>query len=383
MSTKTLKSADTELLSALVKNQSLQIKEISVEGFERVLHIVDKKAGLNAIIAIHNTQLGPALGGTRIHPYASFEDALSDACRLAEGMTFKASVSEVGFGGGKSVIIADPKKDKTPELLKSFGAAVDLLGGSYICAEDAGSTTADMHIIRQSTKYVVGLAHSKSSGDPSPFTTWGVLRGIQSVAKRLYGSDSLEGKKIAIQGLGSVGGRLAELLFWQGAQLILSDIDQEKTATLAARYNAKAVAPSEILSVECDILAPCAMGAVINDTTLPKLRCKAIAGAANNQLLSSVHADKLKAMGILYAPDFVINAGGLLNVAAELDDDGYSPTGPRYKIHHIYDTLLAIYDIAERNGESTYKAALSLAEYRLKYSIGKRTFPPVFHHNPE
>lgn len=380
MTTKTLKNPETQLLSELL---SLKMEDLSVAGFERVIKVTDAKSGLTAIIALHDTRLGPALGGTRIYPYASFDEALTDACRLAEGMTYKSAVAEVGCGGGKSVIIADPKKDKTPALLQAFGAAVNRLAGDYIAAEDAGSTTADIAQIRKSTQYVVGLAHAKSSGDPSPFTAWGVLRGVQSVVKQLYKTDSLEGKKVAIQGLGNVGSRLAELLFWQGAELILSDIDPIKTQALAAKYNAKAVSPDEILSVECDVLSPCAMGAILNDKTLPKLRCRAIAGAANNQLHSDVHADRLKTMGILYAPDFVINAGGLLNVAAEIDDDGYSPTGPRYKTNRIYDTLLAIYEIADRNQESTHKAALSLAEYRLKHLIGKRTSPPVFHHNAE
>lgn len=383
MATKTLKTPETKILSALLEQTKLQIETIPVEGFERVLKITEKNSKLTAIIAIHDTRLGPALGGTRIQPYASFDAALTDACRLAKGMTYKSAVAEVGFGGGKSVIIADPRKEKSPELLMAFGAAIEELAGSYIAAEDAGSTTADIAIIRRKTKYVVGLAHAKSSGDPSPFTAWGVLRGIKSVVKRLYNTDSLEGRKIAIQGLGNVGSRLAELLFWEGAHLIVSDIDPVKTQAIAAKYQAKPVSSDEILSAECDILSPCALGGILNDITIPKLRCKGIAGATNNQLLHDSHADKLRARGILYAPDFVINAGGLLNVAAELDDDGYSPVSPRYKTHHIYDTLLAIYEIAERNQESTHKAALALADYRLKYLIGKRTFPPVFHHNHE
>lgn len=372
-------------LGALVREsqKSLQFENISIKGYERVVKVTDPKAGLTAIIAIHSTTLGPALGGIRIQPYPSFEAALEDALRLSKGMTYKAAVSEVGFGGGKSVIIADPKTQKTPELLKAFGAAVERLGGMYICAEDMGCTTEDVRIIRQATKYVVGLADAKSSGDPGPFTAWGTFRGIQSVVKRLYNTDSLQGRKIAVQGLGNVGKCLIDFLFWAGAELTISDIDTAKAAALGAKYNAKVVPANQILKVDCDVLAPCAAGGIINDQTVSELRCKAIAGCANNQLLRDSHAIALKERGILYAPDFVINAGGLLNVAEELEDAGYTPTASRYKAHHIYDVLLAIYEIAEKNNESTHMAALSLADYRIKYGIGKRVIPPTFHHSAE
>lgn len=358
----------------------LKFEKIPVEGYEQVIKVTDPSAQLTGIIAIHNTQLGPALGGIRIQPYPTFEAALEDALRLSKGMTYKSAVAQVGFGGGKSVIIADPKKQKTPELLKAFAEAVEELAGLYICAEDMGCTTEDVKFIRKTTKYVVGLPHEKSSGDPGPYTAWGTFRGIQSVAKKLYDTDSLEGRTVAVQGLGNVGGYLLDYLFWAGANLIIADMDQAKAEKYAAKYNAKIVSPSEILSVECDILAPCAAGGIINEKTIPELRCKAIAGSANNQLLRDTDADTLKAKGILYAPDFVINAGGLLNVAAELEAEGYIPTNSRYKVHHIYDTLLAIYEIADKNRESTHVAALSLADYRIKHGIGKRLAPPTFHH---
>ena len=363
--------------------KTLQLERILVKGYERVIKVTDPSVGLNAIIAIHNTALGPALGGTRIRPYPTEQAALEDALRLAKGMTYKSAVAEVGFGGGKSVIIADPKTQKTPELLAAFGRAVEKLEGLYICAEDMGCTAEDVKVIRRSTKYVVGLPHAKSSGDPGPFTAWGTFRGIQSVVKRLYKTDSLEGRKIAVQGLGNVGGNLIDHLFWAGAELILSDTDPVKLERYAAKYNAKTVPVEQILKVECDVLSPCAAGGMINDETIPHLRCKAIAGSANNQLWSDDHARVLKDRGILYAPDFVINAGGLLNVARELEEGGYNPTAPRYKVHHIYDTLMAIYEIAEKNRESTHNAALSLAEYRIKYSIGKRVLSPTFHHSAE
>ena len=362
------------------KFPGLQVEKLAVKGYEQVLKVSEKKSGLSAIIAIHDTTLGPALGGIRIHPYASFNDALEDVLRLSKGMTYKAAISDVGFGGGKSVIIADPKKDKSPELLMAFGAVVESLGGVYICAEDAGCTTEDVKIIRKTTKYVVGLAHDKSSGNPAPFTAWGIFRGIQASVKKVYGTDSLEGKIVAVQGLGSVGSILSDYLFWAGADLILSDMDEAKAARLARKYGARVVSTEQILKVDCDVFAPCAMGAVINDQTIPHFRCRAIAGAANNQLHRDHHANILREKGILYAPDFVINAGGLLNVSAELEETGYLPTWPREKIHRIYDTLLAIYEIAEKNNESTHAAALALAEYRIKYQIGKRVFPPIFHH---
>lgn len=374
-------------LSSLIpedrKHSSLQIEKITVKGYEQVIKATDEKSGLNALIVIHNTTLGPALGGTRIYPYASFNEALEDALRLSRGMTYKSALCEVGLGGGKSVIIADPKKQKTPDLLMAFGAAVDQLRGAYVCAEDLGCTTEDVKIIRQATKYVTGLSHNKSSGDPGPFTAWGIFRGIQSTLKKIYGNDSIEGRTIAVQGLGSVGSHLVKHLFWAGADLILSDIDPIKLHLYASKFGARAASIDQILRAECDVLAPCALGGIINDQTIPHLRCRAIAGGANNQLLRDSHANALIERGILYAPDFVVNAGGVLNVAAELEDSGYHPAVPRHKIHHIYDTLLAIYEIAEKNRESTHNAALALADYRIKYGIGKRTIPLTFHHSAE
>lgn len=373
----------SNLIQEAQKLSGLQVERLPIRGYEQVVKVSHQKAGLTAIIAIHDTTLGPALGGIRIQPYETFEAALEDALRLAKGMTYKSAISDVGFGGGKSVIIADPKKDKTPELLMAFGSAVESLGGQYICAEDVGCTTEDVKIVRKATKYVVGLPHEKSSGDPGPFTAWGTFRGIQASVKKIYGSDSLEGKVVAVQGLGNVGAVLCEYLFWAGADLILSDIDENKAKKLAAKYGARTVSVDQILKVDCDVLAPCALGAVINDQTIPYFRCRAIAGSANNQLHRDHHANMLDEKGILYAPDFVINAGGLLNVSAELEETGYLPTWPREKAHRIYDTLLAIYEIAEKNRESTHNAALALADYRIKYRIGKRVFPPIFHHSTE
>ncbi len=374
-------------LNALIqegqKNSLPQLEKLVVKGYEQVYKVTDKKSGLVGVISIHDSTLGPALGGIRIHSYASFNDALEDALRLSKAMTYKAAIAELGLGGGKGIIITEPKKSKTPEMLLAFGAAVDKLGGAYICAEDLGCTQEDLRIVRRATKHTVGIPHAKSSGDPGPFTAWGTFRGIQSVARKLFGSDSLEGKTVAVQGLGNVGKPLLEHLFWAGANLIIADKDAEKAETLAKKYGAKIVSTEQILSVECDILSPCAFGGIINDQTIPQFRCRAIAGSANNQLLRDFHANLLRDRGILYAPDIVINPGGLINVAAELEDAGYSPNSPRNKVHRVYDTLLAIYEIAEKNRESTHNAALALAEYRIKYGIGKRVIPPTYHHSAD
>lgn len=359
---------------------SLVFEEIEVAGYEKVYKVTDDKVGLKSIICIHDTRLGPALGGTRIYPYRTFDAALTDAMRLAKGMTYKSALAETGLGGGKSVIICDPKR-KTKELLASFAQAVHRLKGAYTAAEDAGCSLDDTTLMSQYTPYVVGVRNEKSSGNPSPFTAWGVFRGIQSVLKKIDGSDSVEGKTIAVQGVGSVGYHVAELLFWHGAKLILSDIEWEKTLTYAKQFGAQACPPDDILSVKCDVLAPCAMGGILNPQTIPHLQCRAVAGATNNQLLTDQDGDALMHRGILYAPDFVINAGGLINVTEETEPQGYNPALARFKINNLYDQLMQIYAIAEKNKCSTHQAAVSIGDYRLKYGIGKRQVPLSYHHH--
>lgn len=360
-------------------DNDLKIEEIPVPGYEKVLKVSNKKVKLQGYIAIHNSVLGPALGGTRIYPYKKSEDALNDVLRLARGMTYKSAVAQVGFGGGKCVIIADPSKDKTPELLQSFADAVESLKGKFITAEDVGSTTADIVELNKKTKYVTGLPTEKGSGDPSRYTAWGIFRGMQSVAKKLFGSDSLEGKKIAMQGVGSVGLYLLDLLFWHGAEVVIADLNTERVKVIARKYGVKVVSPADIIKEKCDIFAPCALGGVINDETIPQFKCKAIAGCANNQLLKDEHGDILMKKGILYAPDFVINGGGLINVSFEIDKEGYNPVKAKEKTHKIYDTLIDIYKISEKNKISTSKAAVELAEYNIKNKIGLRTNPVYFH----
>jgi leucine dehydrogenase len=358
----------------------LTIKEISVEGYKRVIEAIDTETKLHSFIAIHNSSLGPAMGGMRIHPYSSPHDALQDALRLAKAMTYKSAFAENGLGGGKSVIIAQPH-DKTDKLLSSFALAVDSLQGEYIVAEDVGSTPEDMEILNKTTPYVAALPTNKSSGDPSRFTAWGVFRGIQAVVQKLWNTSSLRKKVIAIQGLGSVGGKLADILFWEGAELILSEIDLKKLQTLSSLYGAQTVDPENYCATKCDILAPCALGGILNNENIEKMHCKAIAGAANNQLASSEQGTLLKEKGILYAPDYVINAGGIINAAAEFDADGYNPKISRDKVNHIHDNLLQVLDRAEIENKPTNQIADEIAEYKLQHGIGKRLTPIKFRHS--
>lgn len=350
----------------------LTIKEIKVPGYEKVIEGTDPARGLHCFIAVHSSLLGPSLGGTRIHLYNDPHEALEDALRLAKAMTYKSAVAEDGLGGGKSVIIADPHKAKTPELLHAFAEVVDSLQGIYIAAEDVGTTTADMMLIRQRTPYVAAMLSEKSSGDPSRFTAWGVYRGIQAVCKKLWHTRSLRGKKIAIQGLGSVGSKLANILFWEGADLIVSDLNLKTVLQHVHDYAAQAVNPEDIFSVECDILAPCALGGIINPTTVPQLRCKAVAGCANNQLLTPEQGRELMERGILYAPDYIINSGGIINAALEFETGGYNPKLSRDKVNHIYDTLMHIFIKAEAGHLPTNSVADQIAEYNLQHQIGKR-----------
>lgn len=352
----------------------MELKEelLEIAGYEKVIKVTEEESGLVAIIAIHNTTLGPGLGGTRIYPYETFDEALTDALRLSKGMTYKSAIAQVGLGGAKSVIISD-QKSKTREKLHAFGAAVERLEGRYICAEDVGCTPDDVETILGVTKYGCGVHGLRGSGNPAAFTAHGTYLGVMSVLQELDGSTSLEGKRVAIQGLGSVGKRLAERLFWSGAKLIISDINPEVIKHFAHEFDADIVSPDEILSVDCDVLAPCAMGGIINQETIPHLKCRAIAGAANNQLLKPTDADHLKQKGILYAPDFVINAGGLINVMNELRLEGYNATRARNGIKQIYHQLLQIYEIAQQNEISTDQAAISLADHRIEKGIGKRT----------
>ncbi len=358
----------------------VKIKEVKVEGYKKVIEATDPDSNLHCIIAVHSTSLGPSLGGTRIYPYASTQEALNDVLKLAKAMTYKSAVAELGIGGGKSVIIADPYKEKDEKLLLSFAEVVDSLKGDYIAAEDFGSDPKDMAVIRQKTPYVAALPTQSSSGDPSRFTAWGVFRGIQAVATKLWGSPSLAHKKILVQGLGNVGGKLADLLFWEGAELILCESSLPRLHEYAAQFGAKTIGLQDYMHTECDIFAPCALGGVITEEIVPQLRCKAIAGGANNQLQSTVVATMLMDREILYAPDYVINAGGLINATAEFNNGGYNAVASRDKVNNIYEILLKLFDQAEKEQKPTGEVANEMAEYNLKHLVGQRKKPIHFHH---
>jgi leucine dehydrogenase len=340
-------------------------EQIEERGHEQVVFCSDKDSGLKAIIAIHDTTLGPALGGLRMWPYKNDDDALDDVLRLSHGMTYKAAIAGLNLGGGKAVIIGDPRKDKSEALFRSFGRFIEGLAGRYITAEDVGTSVADMEWIRQETKYVTGIQSRGGSGDPSPFTAYGVYHGIKAACKHRFGSDSIEGKTVAVQGAGSVGGYLIEHLCNEGAKVVVTDIYEERVKVLMDRLeNVSAVEPDEIYDVECDVFSPAALGGSINDQTIDRIKASIIAGAANNQLRDELrHAQALKERDILYVPDYVINAGGLINVYVELE--GYSEDRALHMAGNIYDIVLQIIELAEANSILTVVASNHLAEERI------------------
>jgi leucine dehydrogenase len=339
-------------------------KYLEQYDYEQVVFCQDKQSGLKAIIAIHDTTLGPALGGTRMWTYASEEAAIEDALRLAKGMTYKNAAAGLNLGGGKTVIIGDPRKDKNEAMFRAFGRYIQGLNGRYITAEDVGTTVDDMDLIHEETDFVTGISPAfGSSGNPSPVTAFGVYRGMKAAAKEAFGSDSLEGKVVAVQGVGNVAYTLCEYLHQEGAQLIVTDINKEAVNRAVEEFGALAVDPDEIYGVECDIYAPCALGATINDETIPQLKAKVIAGSANNQLKDTRHGDIIHEMGIVYAPDYVINAGGVINVADELY--GYNQERAMKKVEQLYSTIEKVIEISKRDGIPTYVAADRMAEERI------------------
>lgn len=339
---------------------------LSTTGHEQVVFCHDKVTGLRAIIAIHSTVLGPALGGTRMWDYASEQEALTDVLRLSRGMTFKASISGLNLGGGKAVILGDAKAIKNEALLRRFGKFVNSLQGKYITAEDVNMKTSDMEYIRMETRHVTGLPESMGGGgDPSPVTAYGVYMGMKATARKVFGSDSLQGKRVAVQGVGQVGMHLVEHLAKEGAVLFITDLNREKVKRVAQQFHATGVAEEDIYDVDCDIYAPCALGATVNDDTIGRLRCSIIAGAANNQLKDEVrHGYMLLDRSIAYAPDFLINAGGLMNVYHEYLGH-YNRQRVMEQAEKIYDTCLGILDYAEAAKISSQEAAITLAEKRI------------------
>jgi leucine dehydrogenase len=333
---------------------------------EQVVFCYEPSCGYKGIIAIHNSVLGPALGGTRFWNYSSDQDAFVDALRLARGMTYKAAVAGLNLGGGKSVIIGDPKTTNREAIFRAHGRFVETLKGRYITAEDVGTSVDDMEYVAMETEHVTGRAGT--SGDPSPVTAYGVYRGIKAAAFSKYGSDDLAGKTVTVQGVGHVGYYLCQNLAAEGANLVVTDIDQERVDRVVREFKARPVGTGEIYGIEADIYAPSALGATINDETIPQLKVDIVAGAANNVLAEARHGDELHKRGILYAPDYVINAGGLINVCGELN--GWTAERSMRKAGDIYNTLCQIFAVAESEGIPTYRAADRVAERRIE-AVGK------------
>jgi leucine dehydrogenase len=331
-------------------------------GHEQVVLCSDSSCNYRGIIAIHSTVLGPALGGTRFWQYADDEEALIDVLRLSRGMTYKNAVAGLNLGGGKAVIIGDNRTRAREMIFRAHGRFVETLGGRYITAEDVGTSTADMDFVHMETDNVTGLAGR--SGDPSPVTAHGVFRAVPASANWRWGSDSLSGRTVALQGCGHVGYYLGRELHEAGARLIVTDIDSDRVRRCVQEFGAIAVEPDEIYGAKADIFAPSALGGIINDKTIPKLKVEIVAGAANNQLLEERHGDMLEDRGILYAPDYVANAGGVINVYGELN--AWDSARALRKADEIYDTVLRLYEIAKADGIPSYKAADRLAEQRLR-----------------
>ncbi len=337
--------------------------------YEEIVFFHDASSGLRAIVAIHSTVLGPALGGTRFYPFETEEDALRDVLRLARGMTFKAAAAGLDLGGGKAVIVGDPKRIKSEELLRAYGRFIDSLGGRYITAEDVGTSRDDMDLVRRETRFVTGVSpHLGGSGDPSPVTAIGVFEGLRACAQEVWGDPSLAGKRVAVQGVGKVGHHLVRLLVDAGAHCVVADVDVDAVARVVREFGVETAEPDKVHAVHCDVFAPCALGAVIRDDTLPELKCRVVAGSANNQLERPEHGRALHEAGILYAPDYVINAGGLINVSDELM--GYSEERAMARVRGIYQTLRAVFHLASTKGIPTAEAADQFAAERMR-KIGR------------
>ncbi len=343
--------------------ETLQITDIPVPGYERVVRGVDPASGLHAIIAVHDTTLGPALGGLRMWNYKTEDEALFDVKRLSRGMTFKSAVAHTGLGGGKAVIIGDPKKIKSEALYLAMGRFVDSLGGKYITAEDVNTSVADLEILRRATKYVTGLEPKDGgSGNPSPYTAYGVYLGVRAALGWTFGDDSPKGKTIAIQGIGAVGSALARRLIEAGGTVYAADPNTDRLTTLAKEIGVKPVGDKEVMTMKCDVFAPCALGAILHDESIAALNTPIVAGAANNLLLEPRHGKALADKGVLYAPDYVINAGGIINVSVEFHPGGYDEKVALGKIERIPQALKELWTIAKEERIPPSDAADRLAE---------------------
>ncbi|HET9259156.1 MAG TPA: Glu/Leu/Phe/Val dehydrogenase [Acidimicrobiia bacterium] len=338
---------------------------VAGDSHEQVLYGYDEVSGLRAIIAIHSTALGPALGGTRFFPYESEAHALTDVLRLAKGMTYKAAVTGLDLGGGKAVIIGDPRSMKSERLFRAFGRIVDSLQGRYITAEDVGTTTADMDIVRRETRWALGASVAEGgAGDPSPVTARGLYAAARAVATKVWGDSDLAGRRFAVQGVGKVGSAFVQLLVEARAEVVVTDAQGPAIDAAVENFGVKPVEQDEIFAIDCDVFSPCALGAGLNEISIPMLNCHAIVGSANNQLATDEDADRLAERGILYAPDFVVNAGGLINVYDELH--GYSRTRALHRVDSIYEATLKILEKAENHGITPNEAAVMVADERIR-----------------
>ena len=347
------------------------LNKMTKYGHEQVTMYSDPESGLRGIIAIHDTTLGPSCGGTRMWPYASEADALADALRLSQAMTYKSAAAGLNLGGGKGVIIGDPRTDKTEGLLRAWGRFVDTLGGRYLTTTDVGTTGRDLESVHQETEHVVGLDVTLGgSGDTSIMTGLGIYMGMRACASHAWGSDSLRGRKIAMQGFGKVATHTAEHLLEDDAQIFATDIS-EAALDKARQMGVNVVGPDEIYDVKCDIFAPCALGGVINAETIDRLHCSIVAGGANNQLATPEDGEELHRRGIIYAPDFLINAGGIINAAAEIGQP-YNPDRSRQQTERIYEQMAAVLTTSSKKEISTARAADLLAEKRLASVRGVR-----------
>jgi leucine dehydrogenase len=341
------------------------LQVMAAGGVEQVAYACDEPSGLRAIVAIHSTVLGPALGGTRFWNYADEQEALADVCRLARGMTYKHAAAGLDQGGGKAVILGDPARIRSDELIRAYGRFVHGLSGRYVTAEDVGTTQADMDLIRAETPHVTGASESLGgSGDPSPATAWGVYCAMEAVAERLWGSPSLAGKRVCISGVGKVGGALADHLHEAGAVLVVSDVSPAAAARVVERTGASTVGPAAAHAVACDFFSPCALGGALSSATISELRCAAVVGSANNQLATEQDAQRIHESGVLYAPDYVVSAGGVINIAEERE--GYDRSRAYERIRGIATTLHRVFDLAENEGITTAEAADRLAERRIE-----------------
>jgi phenylalanine dehydrogenase len=364
-----------------VMKQSAQVEETVLEKMhehEQIVFCNDPSTGLKAIIAIHNTTLGPALGGCRMHPYRTMDEALEDVLRLSKGMTYKCAAADVDFGGGKSVIIGDPSKDKTPAMFRAFGQFVDSLNGRFYTGTDMGTSTDDFIHASKETNCIVGIPEAYGGGgDSSVPTALGVVYGIKATNQVVFGTDDLSGKSYAIQGLGKVGFKVAEQLLESGADLYVTDINEQAIASIQERAKqlggmVRVVSGNDVYSAAADVFVPCAFGGVINDETMDVLKVKAVAGSANNQLLTEKHAEVLKNKGIIYAPDYIVNGGGLIQVADELY--GYNKERVLTKTKSIYTSLLEVYQQSDLDDITTIEAANRLCEKRIEDRKRRNSF---------